>query len=359
MYIKKLSLFNFRNYNLETAEFAKGLNIICGKNAQGKTNLLEAIYFSSIGRSPRIKKDKDLIKFDTEKSQTALTYVTKKGEKEIKIILSRNENKKISLNGAGLTKISELIGEFNTVYFSPDELKLIKDAPSDRRKFLDISLCQQSPVYFKLLSQYNTVLLNRNKLLKNDSNHKFLEILDVQLAQFASKIIIYRKDAINKLSPYAEQKHFALSVNKEKLELSYQTISDKNEETEVYEEILKYLKLNREKDIKLGYTTAGPHRDDIKITLNGIDVRIYGSQGQQRTAALSLKLAETEMFRETSGEYPVLLLDDVLSELDLSRQEILFEVIKNFQTVITATHLEKIPKYAFKTLTVENGKILR
>ena len=359
MYVKKLSLYNFRNYNLETVYFCKGLNLICGKNAQGKTNLLEAVYLSSIGRSPRTKRDKDLINFKSEKSQTALLFHTKKGDREIKFILSRSENKKISLNGASLTKISELMGELKTVYFSPDELKLVKDAPADRRKFLDISLCQQFPSYFKLLSQYNTVLANRNKLIKNDSNHKFLSILDVQLAKLAAQIILYRKQALNKITPYAKNIHSLLSLNTEDLNLTYQTLTDKNNPEEITADIINAFNASKNKDAKLGYTSVGPHRDDIKITVNGLDVRNFGSQGQQRTVALSLKLAETEVFRENNGEYPVLLLDDVLSELDLTRQKILFEVIRNLQTIITATHIETMPQYAFDTITIENGKILR
>lgn len=359
MKIKSLSLVNYRNYKKETFSLCDGLNVFAGNNAQGKTNALEAIFYCAIGKSLRTSKDKDLVNFEQESAKITLEVEKKYSKTKIEVYLFKKDKKTIKINSIPIKKIGELMGEVNAVFFSPDELKLIKETPEDRRRFMDIHISQTNKNYFYLLTKYEKILNSRNKLLKDTKDKQDLQqtidIWNRQLAQVASKIIIYRLEFLSFLSPIAKQKHQFLTDGKEVLELEYAGIVDKNEQT-LERQILKKLEDNLEKDYALGYTTIGPHRDDIKIKLNGIDVRNFGSQGQQRTCALSLKLAELDIMEKQTGEKPILLLDDVLSELDLERKIKLIELSSNYQTVLTCTD------FAFKNVNhklfvIKNGSI--
>lgn len=338
MKVKSLELNNFRNYDNLSISFEDGLNVVVGKNAQGKTNMLESIFLCAIGKSPRTSKEKEMIKWEKNKAKVELLVETKKGNKKIEFYIFDNTKKAIKINGFSLKKMGELMGELTCVYFSPDELKLVKDSPAERRKFMDISLSQFDKNYFYNLSKYNKVLMQRNKLLKDTKDKEVLlqtlPIWNEELALTGAKIIFDRLKFIRTLSKFSKEIHKDITSEKEDLSLSYLGTSGDSEK-EIKEKLLIELDKNAERDIALGFTSVGPHRDDIKIMSNFIDVRTYGSQGQQRTVALSLKLAELEFFNFAFGEYPVLLLDDVLSELDLTRQEKLLKHVENIQCIIT------------------------
>ncbi|MDD4815752.1 MAG: DNA replication/repair protein RecF [Clostridia bacterium] len=358
MKIKNLNLENFRNYSQVNVDFFDGVNIIQGKNAQGKTNLLEAIFFCSIGKSLRVGREKEIIKFNENNAKINIKIEKKYKKSQILIYFSKNNKKSIKIDNISIKKIGELLGEFNAIYFSPDELKLIKESPEDRRRFIDIHISQISKQYFYLLNRYEKILANRNKLLKNNTDTKILketiEIWNTQLIDIGSKIILYRIDFINKLLPYAKKSHSYLTSNDEILDLEYSGIKGKDL-LDIKTKLQKELSNSLNKDIKLGFTNIGPHRDDIKIFVNKIDIKTFGSQGQQRTVALSLKLAELEIMKEETGEMPILLLDDVLSELDKSRKEKLLKFCSKTQTFITGTEFEFNPNYHY--FTINNGNI--
>jgi DNA replication and repair protein RecF len=359
MKIISLTLTNYRNYTQQTFNLADGLNVFVGKNAQGKTNAIEAMYFCAIGKSLRTNKDKNLINFEKENAKITLEVQKQFSKVKVEVYLSNSAKKTIKINKIPIKKISDLMGEFNAVFFSPDELKLVKETPEDRRRFMDIDISQTSKEYFHLLQDYSKILASRNKLIKTSNSasavKETIDIWDRMLAKTASKIILYRVDFLNRLAPFATKTHAYLTDNLEALEIEYAGIFVETQE-KTANKIYKKLKDNFEKDMSLGYTSVGPHRDDIKIKLNNIDVRSYGSQGQQRTAALSLKLAELEIMRQTTGETPVLLLDDVLSELDNSRKKKLLALTQKYQTIITGTEFD------FKGLNhtifkIENGSL--
>lgn len=357
MKIKSICITNFRNYFSQNVDFSDGLNIIIGKNAQGKTNLLESIFMCAIGKSPRTSKDKDLIKWDCTYSRINLNIEKKLGKKEIDIYLFKDQNKAIKIDKIGIKKIGQLMGNFNAIYFSPDDLKLIKESPEERRKFMDIDLCQFDKNYFYTLSNYNQVLQQRNKLLKTTNERALRETISIwndQLASHGAKLIMSRLKLVESLKEKVKDIHNFLTNGKEELIISYQGYTAKTE-NDLKLLLLKKYEETIDKDIKLGFTTVGPHRDDIKIESNGIDLRSFGSQGQQRTASLSLKLAELEVFKDNIGEYPVLLLDDVLSELDKDRQQKLLEIVKPIQTILTCTDFDfNLPHTKF---IIESGKL--
>ena len=357
MIVKCIELDNYRNYQKERVEFSDGLNVIVGSNAQGKTNLLEAIYMCSIGKSIRAGKERQVINFNADKAKIKLNIQSKFSKSIIEVVLSKSLKKEVRINKIPIKKIGELMGELKAVFFSPDELKLVKESPEDRRRFMDISLSQMSKQYFYLLGKYEKVLANRNKLLKQELNKETIkETIDIwneQLSTIGSKIILQRIKFLENLAPYADLAHKYLTEEKESLKLEYVGFKGETEE-EIKQKFLKELEKNIDKDIKICYTSAGPHRDDIKVVLNDIDVRTYGSQGQQRTAALSLKLAELEIIERQTGEKPILLLDDVLSELDSKRKKRLIAFSKKTQTFLTCTDFDFS---ADKFIVVENGKI--
>lgn len=362
MEIKSIKLKNYRNYTEERVYFSPKLNVLLGKNAQGKTNLVEAIYFCSIAKSPRTKREAELIKWQEDFSNILLEYKTKAGDKKIDVTLKRKGKKIIKLNRINILKIADLVGAVKCVYFSPDELKLVKDAPQDRRKFLDTDISQLNKNYFYNLIKYNKILDSRNKLLKDGFNstsiNETLDIWSRQLANVGSKIIIKRIEFLSKLKEYAKRSHNFLTSSTENLELNYQGITGLTEQ-EIELKLIQEYKNTQEKDLKLGYTTVGPHRDDIEMLVDSIDIRTFGSQGQHRTVALSLKLAELEIFKDECGEYPVLLLDDVLSELDKERQNKLLEVTNKIQTILTTTNVNEYLLDTATIIRVEDGKVIR
>lgn len=342
MKILSVELKNYRNYKNIKINFNDGLNVLVGKNAQGKTNLLESVFLCAIGKSPRVNKDKDLINWNEEHSKITLSLEKQSGKKTIEIFLFKNQNKAIKINGVQILRYSELLGEFNAIYFSPDDLKLVKESPDERRRFMDIDLSQFNKNYFYALSKYNKVLAQRNKLLKTSKNFESLKetvsVWNESLAKYGSYVILKRLELINKLNNYANITEQELTNNEENIKLSYTGLSGTEEE--IKQNIILNLEKSLEKDYSLGYTTFGPHRDDFKIEVNNIDIRHFGSQGQQRTATLSLKLAELEVFKEYFNEYPILLLDDVLSELDNKRKNMLLNKTLNFQTILTCTEFD-------------------
>ncbi|GHV01098.1 DNA replication and repair protein RecF [Clostridia bacterium] len=359
MVIDTLTVKDFRNYAAQTVRFSTGLNVLAGANAQGKTNLLEAVYLCCVGRSPRTVRDKDLIRRGREEGRVLTEAVKRDGKTAVEVRLSKSENKRIAVNSLPISRIGELMGAINCVFFSPDELKIVKESPSDRRRFLDTDICQMSKTYFYLLNRYNKILTQRNRLLKGGDGgalHSTLPVWDEQLADAGAKIIVTRRKFIDKLKPLVKQEHSFLTGGAEDIDLEYEGIAGADTAA-AKANFLKALSDNMKRDVKHGFTGEGPHKDDFAVRLSGVDLRAFGSQGQQRTAALSLKLAELEIFAGEIGEYPVLLLDDVLSELDLSRQKQLLERIQKVQTILTCTHLELKPPeavfYAVSEGTVE------
>ena len=358
MIIKSIELTNFRNYESLNLEFDKGTNILYGDNAQGKTNVLEAIYLSSNTKSHKGSKDQDIIKFGENEAHLR-TYLEKDGDVyKVDMHLRKSGSKIIAVNGQKLKKAAGLLGLLNVVFFSPEDLSIIKNGPSERRRFIDMELCQLDNFYLYNLNNYNKIVNQRNKLLKdiytNYSLKDTLDIWDSQLISYGSKIIERRIAFVNQLNEIIYDIHKKLSGDKEEILIKY-------EPNVFIEDFEKKLKQNQEKDIKLKMTTVGPHRDDICIDVNGIDIRKFGSQGQQRTAALSLKLSEIELVKKITKDTPVLLLDDVLSELDSNRHKYLLDSIGNIQTIITCTGLDDFVNDRFeinKVFKVSNGKIV-
>ena len=344
MKVNKVQLANFRNYTQAEYTFRDGLNVICGPNAIGKTNLMESIFVSAIGRSPRTKNEKDLIRMGDNKAYIHLFLEKKYRDHVINVEIDRSEGKKINVDGAKITRLGELIGLLTVVYFSPDELKMIKDAPQERRRFMDLSLSQQSKPYYLALSKYNALLAQRNKLMKTTDFAEFSTtafIWETQMAEAAADIILKRRAFIEKIGIYADQYHQKIAGENEDITLIYESCIEGETREEIKEALIKKLEESHEKDYELGYTTVGVHREDFNITSKGIDLRKYGSQGQQRTAALVIKLAEIEYYYSESGEKPILLLDDVLSELDEKRRTALLEATAGTQTFITCTEFKE------------------
>lgn len=363
MNITDLTLRCFRNYGEEHFEFDNGINILTGSNAQGKTNAAEAIFFLCTGYSPRANKDKFVIKNGSERAEISGTANSGYGNVSVRIQFNKNDKKNIYVNGLQVLRVGELLGNMHSVFFNPSELKLVQESPEDRRRFLNVSLSQMSKNYFYSLQRYNKILAQRNNLLKDPDKgiiRETLPVWDKQLADQAGKIIKARNDFLAEIAPIAEEKHAFLSDGKEILKLKTES-GYYGEESDIAYALYEDLKTGLEKDMRLGFTTVGPHRDDIKFTLNGEDVRIYGSQGQQRTVALALKLAEAETFRTRFKEYPILILDDVLSELDKKRQRKLAGCVECMQTIFTATGLDRsiFKGKDFRRITVENGRIKR
>lgn len=340
MHVTRVTIADYRNYRTETVSFVPGINVLSGNNAQGKTNLLEAIYLCSVGRSVRTPRDRELIRSGADRAQVKLEVRGRGGSDRVAIVIDKAESKRVSINGMPITRMGELMGVVSAVYFSPDELRIIKDAPSDRRRFMDIALCQISKAYFYLLSRYNKILSQRNKLLKSGrATDDTLDVWDSQLVEAGAKIVRQRHGFAARLSGFAAQNHAVLTDGAEQLTLRYEGFEGEDVAT-IAAAFDAELKRSRERDKQLGYTTAGPQKDDLRVQIGDVDVRAYGSQGQQRTAALSLKLSELDLHRSETGEYPVLLLDDVLSELDRGRQQKLLRKIREYQTILTCTHIE-------------------
>ncbi|MBU5454885.1 DNA replication/repair protein RecF [Caproiciproducens sp. MSJ-32] len=360
MYIKKLQLLNYRNYKYLDISLGKKVNVFMGDNAQGKTNILEAIYYCAFAKSHRTSRDKELINWKADRAYLSLLVGRERLDKNIDISILKDGKKAIKINKVKVSKIGELFGNFNVVMFSPEDLKIIKNSPGVRRKFIDMELCQLNQKYYYNLVQYNKVLIERNLLLKNRNLDKeMLDIYDIQLAEFGHNIIIERLNYINKLNFYGEEIHRDISSGKEIIKFKY--ISTVKELGDIKKNFYEALVKNRDKDIEKGITTIGPHRDDFTVLINEIDAKSFGSQGQQRSAVLTIKFSSLKIIKEITSEYPVLLLDDVLSELDFSRKRYVLTSIQDIQTIITCTGIEDLTNYldnSSKVFKVKDGEIL-
>ena len=361
MKVEKVVLENFRNYSFEEITFREGLNVICGLNASGKTNLMESIFVAAIGRSPRTKNEKELIKMGEDRAFIHLFLEKKFRSHKINVEIDKSEGKRINIDGAKISRLGELIGLLTVVYFSPDELKMIKEAPQERRRFMDLSLSQESKPYYVALSKYNTLLQQRNKLIKTTDYAEFSQtafIWEKQMAEVAADIVLKRRTFIEKIGNIANDYHYRIAGENEDITLLYEPCVEGTEREEIINNIAAKLEASHEKDYELGYTSVGVHREDFNITSKGIDLRKFGSQGQQRTAALVIKLAEIEYYYKESGEKPVLLLDDVLSELDERRRTALLEATAGTQTFITCTEFnEKVEGY--NKIVISNGTLVK
>mgnify|MGYP000992897268 CR=1 FL=1 len=338
MKVKSLELHNFRNYINEKFEFHKDTNVLFGNNAQGKTNALEALFVCGTTKSHKGSKDSELIRWKEDEAHIRMIVDKKEIEYKIDMHLKKRQAKGIAINGFTTRKSKDLIGLVNIIFFSPEDLGIINNGPSERRRFLDIELCQLDKLYVSYLTMYQKALQQRNSLLKqiyyDHSLEKMLSVWDEKLLEYGQQIIATRDTFIKQLNEIVKKIHYNISDEKEILEISY----DPNV---INEDFKVKLKKYREKDLMLKNTNVGPHRDDILFYINGEDVRKYGSQGQKRTVALSLKLGEIDIVKEKIKEAPILLLDDVLSELDRNRQRKLLDNIKGIQTIITCTGLEE------------------
>jgi DNA replication and repair protein RecF len=364
MKVKTLTLRDYRNYASLFLEFSPNINIFLGANAQGKTNIIEALYYGAMGRSHRTNTDGDLIRWKTEEASVKIEYDRLEVLNQMQFQFSREKRRKISANGQSI-RLKELIGMINAVLFSPEDLFLIKGAPSGRRHFLDAEISQASPAYYHELAKYTRIVTQRNTLLKKIRERKakpeLLDSWDPQLALSASRLVAKRQSAVKKLSMLANLMHRRISKNEESLSVHYEV----NGLESVTEDLLSWyndtLREFRQNDILRGSTSVGPHRDDLVLEVNGINLRTFGSQGQQRTGVLALKLAELEFIKSEQGEYPILLLDDVMSELDAKRREqlLLFINQERIQTIITATDEAYFPQIRIgRYYRVEAGRVV-
>ncbi|MBS6183650.1 MAG: DNA replication/repair protein RecF [Clostridium celatum] len=360
MFMKSLQMLNYRNYNVLDISLGPHVNVFMGDNAQGKTNILEGIYYCAFARSHRTSKDRELINWNSDNALLSVTVGRERLDKRIDISILKDGKKAIQINKIKIKKIGELFGNFNVVMFSPEDLKIIKDSPGVRRKFIDMELCQLNPKYYYNLVQYNKVLNERNSILRNRNiNKDILDIYDMQLVEFGYNIIIDRLEYIQKLNKYSTKIHSDITSGKEKIEFKY--ISTIKDLENIKENFYSLLEKNRNRDCERGITSIGPHRDDFTVLINDIDTKSYGSQGQQRTAVLTIKFSSLKIIKELTGEHPVLLLDDVLSELDFSRKRYILSTIGDIQTIITCTGIEDLYEYLddkSKVFKVKDGEIL-
>ncbi|MCR4901380.1 MAG: DNA replication/repair protein RecF [Butyrivibrio sp.] len=363
MIIKSLELADFRNYEKLNIEFSSGTNILYGDNAQGKTNILEAIYLSATTKSHKGSKDKEIIRFGCEEGHIRTILERDNAQYRVDMHLRKSKSKGIAIDGQKIKRASDLVGKLNVVFFSPEDLSIIKNGPAERRRFMDMELCQLDQIYLNNLAKYNKLLVERNKVLKDLYDHPenivLIDVQDKQLIEYGSVIIRTREKFIKELNDIIGPIHEKLTGGREKLSIFY-------EPNVTLENFENKQRQTREKDKILKQTTIGPHKDDFSFVVinennsEGIDIRKFGSQGQQRTASLSLKLSEIEIVKKSKNENPVLLLDDVLSELDSNRQNYLLNTIGDIQTIITCTGLDEFVNNRFaidKLFKVVNGAI--
>ena len=344
MICKNIEFVNFRNIENEKIEFCEGVNVIHGENAQGKTNILEGIYLFARGKSFRAFKDKETIKFATDGAMMKLAYEKKDGESLLGVEIFKSGSKRFYKNKIKVSKTSEIIGDFRAVLFCPSHLGIIKDAPSVRRRFLDVAISQLRPIYLKMLSKYNNVLENRNVILKLEPSKRrqyegMLDVYSDELSSLCADIAGMRIDYIKKLDHWVKVFFEEMTGGKEVPKITYESNAKENDfesREALKKRYLSLLRDNLEKEYRSGATLYGIHKDDLKIELNGRDARFYSSQGQSRSIALAMKMAEGEISREYSGEYPVFLFDDVLSELDENRRSFIISKIENRQVIITS-----------------------
>lgn len=343
MIIRKLTLHNFRNYEDETFSFSEGVNVLVGKNAQGKTNCAEAVFYLCTGASLRIRHEKQLIRMGAESATIRAETQCRFGSITLQADLTET-GRELKVNGVKVARAVDFLGNMKSVFFSPGELRIVQDGPDERRRFLNLSISQTSRSYASALLRYQRILDQRNNLLKErDVGVIFdtLPVWDEQLARHAAILIRHRQQYLSQLSPFAADAHAFLTDGGETLSLGFDETYPEDEE-EIAKKLLSRLSSAYERDVRLGFTTVGPHRDDIKIMIDGNDARGFASQGQTRTAALSMKLAELEIFRSLSGEAPILILDDVMSELDLPRRKKLLRRCEGVQCILTCTHAERV-----------------
>ena len=361
MRIKNLKLKNFRNYVDESVNFSEGLNVLFGRNAQGKTNCAEAVFYLCTGSSLRIRHDRQLILHGESCATIRAEAESRFGGVTLEADIYENK-RELRVNGTRIARAVDFLGNMNCVFFSPGELRLIQDGPDERRRFLNLSISQTSRAYCTALNRFQKILDQRNNLLKENDASLILETLpvwDEQLSVYAARVVRYRQEFLSRLSPLAQEAHAFLTDGGEKLELVSEHAYPA-EEGAIREKLLRELTNSYERDMRLRFTTVGPHRDDVKVLIDGQDARGYASQGQTRTAALSMKLAEVQIFKELTGEAPVLILDDVMSELDLPRRKKLVERVKGLQCILTCTFAERVlyGKECNK-MTIKDGKIVK
>ena len=354
MWINNIKLNNFRNYNNKEIKLHENINVFFGENAQGKTNIIESIFLCSIGKSFRTNKEKELIKFNEEKTLVEINY--EKSDRTGNIKIEIGEKKQVYLNGIKIKKLSELLGNINVVIFTPDDINILKGGPQNRRKFLDIMISQLRPNYMHILSLYNKTLEQRNNYLKQikieKKDENLLEIWDEKLIDYGIKIYEYRKEFLEKIKNKIKNIHKDITNGREDIEIKY--ISD----AITRQTFINELKSRRKLDIIKGYTTKGIHRDDFIIYINKKEVGTFGSQGQNRTAMLSLKLSELQVIYDDIGEYPILLLDDFMSELDSKRRESFLNNIKDIQVIITCTEKLRLENLKYFSYNVIDGDII-
>lgn len=357
MYVESLELKNFRNYDRISLTFDQGTNVLYGDNAQGKTNLLEAIYVCGTTKSHKSSRDGELIRFGEEEAHMRLFFNKDGISHKIDMHLRKNGKKGVAIDGMPIRRAGDLFGMMNLVFFSPEDLNIIKHGPKERRRFLDSELCQLDKMYYSELAQYNRILLQRNALLKDipfsRSLIPTLDVWDEQLAASGIHLIRERRKFTDELNRIVEGIHENLTSGREKIEIVYEPNAGEGD-------IGDSLRQSRDRDLKLKTTSVGPHRDDLRVLVNGIDIRHYGSQGQQRSAALSMKLSEIYLVRQVIKDSPILLLDDVLSELDSSRQKMLLQNMHQIQTFITCTGMDELIENNFtldKVFHVVNGTV--
>lgn len=363
MRIQALQLRNFRNYTALAMEPDEGLCVLTGENAAGKTNVLESIFLSALGRSHRTTRDAELIRSGAEAGSIKLTLDTRGGTRTIECRLIANERKRLMIDGAPLARSGELLGCLNVVMFAPEDLILVKGGPAERRRFLDMEISQLKPAYYYTLQRYNAALKQRNALLKDpDAAYAgMIEPWDEQLSRLGAAITVERAAFLQELSAIAADLHLQLSDHRETLLLAYQPNLPDADAEQLARAMRERLAENLERDLYRGFTSVGPHRDDVLMMLDGTDVRVYGSQGQQRTTVLSLKLSEIEIVKKLRGEAPVLLLDDVFSELDRRRQQMLLSAVRGCQTFLTCTHLEELTAAGAERMqvySVKDGRVI-
>ncbi len=359
MRINTVALSNFRNYEKLSLSLEAGLNLFVGENAQGKTNLLEAVFLCALGRSHRTKGDAEMIQHGYDTAKVGLNFQDIIGKREIEVEIARHTKKRVKIDGKLIARSAEQMGVFNAVIFSPEDLSLVKDGPSERRRFIDMELSQMRPLYCYALQCYMRALRQRNALLKLEKpKDELLYLWESQMAENAAKIAAWRAAFVERLNDLACQIHTRVCRDKETLTVEYEScIKEKLDIDEYTAEYLKQLKRHRESDLKRSVTTFGVHREDLSVLINGRSARLFASQGQQRTAALSLKLSEIAMVMELTKNEPVVLLDDVLSELDAYRRELLFSAVQGAQTLITCTGAEGYMPKADKAYRVVDGRI--
>ncbi len=362
MKIKSVKLVSFRNYDYQIVDFPMQITLVSGTNGQGKTNLVESVVVAATTKSPRTSNMSELVKDGSAETLVEILLDRKFGQMNLSFTINAKGEKKFFINSNPVSKMSDVFGNLVVVYFSPDDLKIVSASPDKRRDFMDTDISELSGSYYNLIQRYNKVLLQRNKLLKTERDRALLlaqiGVWDEQLAQIASLIIKTRKSFIEKLKVPAKEALKYISSSKDDLEIEYVGVKGTSAE-EIKEELLKSLKFNLERDIELGYTSVGPHRDDIYFELNGKDARNFASQGQQRSIVLALKFAELEIFEKELGEEPILVLDDVFSELDTTRQRRLYEKMSKYQTIITGTQFKFKPVSNYETIRVKEGVVKR